>query len=178
MLNDLGKQSFKPQIPIFREFIIKLQVWIVQSDNGGGVVNNGGGQFICFFGSQSRSTSMINQSIKASYFYYRLCEPVLFSCSDFQTVWNLNFRNFAHLKQWQEAKILIVLFEFFLLWITYNFQQKSWTITFPELFFSSWDRLWENRGAGGVGKKETETERGRKRQGIWGAEREGGKLIE
>ena len=67
--------------------------------------------------------------------------------------WNLNFCNFAHLKQWQEAKILIVLFEFFLLWITYNFQQKSWTITFPELFFSSWDRLWENRGAGGVGGK-------------------------
>lgn len=120
-----------------------------------------GGQFVCFFGSQSRSTSMISQSIKATYFYYRLCEPVLFSCSDFQTVWNLNFCNFAHLKQWQ-AKILIVLFEFFLLWITYNFQQKSWTITFPELFFSNWDRLWENRGVGGVGKKETE--RGRKRE--------------
>lgn len=81
------------------------------------------------------------------------------------------------MKQWQEAKILIVLFEFFLLWITYNFQQKSWTITFPELFFSSWDQLWENRGAGGVGKKEKQREEEREtgnmrgRKGGWEADR-------
>lgn len=90
----------------------------------------------------------------------------LLGLSDSQTVWNLNFGNFAHLKQWQEAKILIVLFEFVLLWITYNFQEKPWTITFPKLYFSSWDRWRENREVGAV----------RKKKRVWRAGRESGKL--
>lgn len=43
------------------------------SNNGGGGIIMVGAIYLFFFGSQSRSTSMINQSIKASYFYYKLC---------------------------------------------------------------------------------------------------------